>query len=146
LERSNTRNIEHALKRFGLTEEALFEKLKHKLSDVDFNLLNKNKRAFMSEPKLVANAYAFAALLDRFNYGSLSTHIKADVFLDQAINTVIAVSGKNEERLSYRSQFESQIDFSKTSGLDYFVSALAIGWQAKWLKPNDGESKGITND
>ena len=128
LERSDTRSVIHALRRFGLTKEDLFSRLKQKLSDEHFELLKKNKRAVLSEPKLVAAAYAYASVLDRLEYGTLSTHLESDVLFDQAVNAAIALSGKSQDWQRFRELLVS----SQNNSLELFVQAVSVGWQAKW--------------
>lgn len=142
LERSTTRSVEHALRRFGVHDHLLLEKLKPNLSERDFELLCCNKRGWMTDPKLVANAYAFAAIMDRANYGTLSDHIEPDIFLDHAALTAVAVSGDHDHWASFRAQIDlqiqtrSQAQISVPTGSDYFITALAIGWRAKWSREN----------
>ena len=128
LERSDTRSIMHALGRFGLTKKPLLAKLKQKLADQQFELLEKNARAVFSEPKLVAAAYAYASVLDRLEYGTLSRTIENDVLLDQAVNAAIALSGQSQDW----QQFRQQLSVTENDQLDLFAQAIAIGWQSKW--------------
>ena len=128
LERSDTRSVIHALGRFGLTKKDLLSKLKERLNDEHFDLLKKNRRAVLSEPKLVAAAYAYASVLDRLEYGTLSTHLENDVLFDQAVNAAIALSGKSQDWQQFREYLVS----TQNNKLDLFVQAIAIGWQAKW--------------
>ncbi len=128
LERSDTRSVMHALGRFGLTKKPLLAKLKQKLADQQFELLEKNARAVFSEPKLVAAAYAYASVLDRLEYGTLSRTIENDVLLDQAVNAAIALSGQSQDW----QQFRQQLSVTENDQLDLFTQAIAIGWQSKW--------------
>ncbi len=128
LERSDTRSVMHALGRFGLTKKPLLDKLKQKLADQQFELLEKNARAVFSEPKLVAAAYAYASVLDRLEYGTLSRTIENDVLLDQAVNAAIALSGQSQDW----QQFRQQLSVTENDQLDLFTQAIAIGWQSKW--------------
>ena len=130
LERVDTRSVLHALGRFGLSEKSLLQRLDTLLSDDSFKLLTQNKRAVLSDPKIVATAYAYAAILDRLQYQSLSKHIAYDVLLDQAVNTAIATSDKSLHWQRYRDQLSSIPD----DELDLFVHAIAIGWSDRWAK------------
>ena len=128
LERSDTRHIVHALKRFGGTSDYLVNALEKELDKDSFDLFKKNKKSVFKDAKLVAAAYAYAALLDRLEYQTLSRNIERDVLLDQAVNAAIAVSGKSQHWQDFRQQFE----FKQDHELDLFIQAIAIGWKAKW--------------
>ena len=128
LERSDTRNVVHALKRFGGTSDYLVGALEQELDKDSFELFKKNKKSVFKDAKLVASAYAYATLLDRLEYQTLSRNIERDVLLDQAVNAVIAVSGKSQHWQDFRQQFE----FKQDHELDLFIQAIAIGWKAKW--------------
>ena len=128
LERSNTRHVVHALKRFGGTSDYLIGALEQELDKSSFDLFKKNKKSVFKDAKLVAAAYAYAALLDRLEYQTLSRNIERDVLLDQAVNAAIAVSGKSQHWQHFRQQF----DFKQDHELDLFIQAIAIGWKAKW--------------
>jgi len=128
LERSDTRSVVHALGRFGLTKEDLLAKLRERLAGESFDLLNKNARAVFGEPKLVAAAYAYASILDRLEYGTLSRNLENDVLFDQAVNAAIALSGQSQNW----QQFREQLTSVENDRLDLFVQAIAIGWQTKW--------------
>lgn len=130
LERSDTRSIIHSLGRFGMTKNSVLSTLEKQMNNDDFELLKKNKKSVFREPKLVAAAYAYAALLDRLEYGTLSPHIESDVLLDQAVNAAIAVSGKSQDWQYFRSQLSSINDDKLTP----FINAISAGWQRKWVK------------
>ncbi|MEM8500349.1 MAG: adenosylcobinamide amidohydrolase [Pseudomonadota bacterium] len=128
LERTGTRSVLHALGRFGLTHKILLSRLEKKLSIDDFALLQNNERAVFTEPKLVAAAYAYASVLDRLEYGTLSRHLENDVLIDQAVNAAIALSGASQQS----QQFRARLGRTQADQLDFFVSAIAVGWEAKW--------------
>ncbi len=130
LQRSDTRNILHALGRFGINQDELLQQLPQYLNQDEFELFERNKQSVFSDPKLVAAAYAYAALLDRFEYGSLSPHIQNDVLMDQAVNAAIALSGKSQNWQEFRAGL--QLNVTEKTAL--FVQAMALGWSAKWVK------------
>lgn len=130
LERSDTRHITHALGRFGGTKPELLSRLKELLDKDSFDLLKKNKGSVFKDAKLVAAAYAYAAVLDRIEYSTLSTNIQNDALLDQAVNAAIAISGKSQHWQAFR----DQINFDQSKPLDSFIQAAAIGWKAKWAQ------------
>ncbi|MEO0438318.1 MAG: adenosylcobinamide amidohydrolase [Pseudomonadota bacterium] len=123
-----TRNIFHALGRFGLTEEELVAQVVNAVGDSDAKLFSDNKEALFNDAKLVAAAYAYAALLDRIEFGVLTNNIQADVLIDQAVNAAIAVSADGH----YANDFRSNLVFDNRDPLGAFVQAIAIGWQKKW--------------
>jgi len=130
LERSSTRSVTHALGRFGANEEYLLKKLASKLDKGTFDLLKQNKHSVFRDAKLVAAAYAYAAILDRLHYQTLSPTIRNDVLLDQAANTAMALSSTNEQWQQLRDQLEPQ----RGDALDLFVQAMAIAWRTKWAQ------------
>lgn len=130
LERSSTRSIVHALGRYGLTEKDLLSKLKTKLDKDQFELFKNNKESVITAPKLVAAAYAYAAVLDRIEYGTLSSNIANDVLFDQAVNAAIATSVRSDLWHDFRAALEP----SSEDQINLFVQAIALGWQKKWAK------------
>ncbi len=133
LEYSNTRNVLHALGRFGATKPMLLERLKDWLSEDSFALLQKNHNAVFTDAKLVAAAYAYAAVLDRLEYQTLSSNIKNDVLLDQAVNAAIAASGQSQQWQYFRDQLKLKNN-SQDCPIDLFIQAIAVGWLEKWSK------------
>jgi len=130
LQRSDTRSVMHALGRYGLTQKTLLAELEPYLDKQQLELFRKNKTAITTSPRLVATAYAYAALLDRIEYGTLSKNIVNDVLLDQAVNVAIATSGRSDYWNSFRIDLQPVPD----SQLSLFVQAVALGWQKKWSK------------
>ena len=128
LERSDTRHLTHALGRFGGTKPALLKRFEELLDEDDYELLKKNKGIVFKDAKLVAAAYAYASVLDRVEYQTLSKNIQNDALLDQAVNAAIAISGKSQ----YWQVFREQLNVDSNNRLDLFVQATALGWQAKW--------------
>ena len=128
LERSDTRHIVHALSRFGGTKPALLMRFKELLDKESYALLSKNKASVFRDAKLVAAAYAYASLIDRIEYQTLSANIESDALLDQAANAAIAISGNSQHWQTYR----EQLSYDKSDPLSLFIQATALGWQAKW--------------
>ena len=71
-----------------------------RLSADDFALLQKNLKAVVYEPRVVASAYAFAAVWDRVRYGTLSQELAAPVLRQQAAILATALAAKPEAYLS----------------------------------------------
>ena len=138
LERSATASITNALGRFGLSEPVLMASLKEQLPDSSFALLAENELSFLTEPRTVASAYAFAAILDRFQYGTLSPQLAPEVLKDAAANVAVAISMRPADWRRYWQAINvstvsgNDVDKVTTVAIAAFVEALAIGWQAKW--------------
>lgn len=128
LERSNTRSLTHALGRHGLTESLLFEQLKIQLPATSYQLLDSNRHSILEEPRVVASAYAFAAVLDRLQYGTLSYSVAGEVIRDQAANVAVSVSAQSARW----PEFWQSTQVDKDNLMNSFISAIARGWQAKW--------------
>ena len=129
LERSCTQTMLQAMGRFGLSEKKLFESLKESLPVDVYSLLANNRHAVLIEPRVVAAAYAFAAILDRIQYGTLSKSISAEVLRDQAANIAVGVSS----RPSLWCDYWRQLPTEAKDPLTLFIAAIALGWKTKWL-------------
>lgn len=128
LEASSTRNITRALGRFGLSEKNLLLQLKKQLSDRSYQLLLKNKNAMLTEPRVAAAAYAYAAVLDRLQYKTISVQLAQETLKDQAANVAVALSFKTRQW----SSFWVKITVKDDDYLAPFIQALALGWEEKW--------------
>jgi adenosylcobinamide amidohydrolase len=130
LEPSYTRSITRALGRFGLSERELLSRLKANLPSKTYDLLVQNQLTVTMEPKLSAATFAYAAILDRLQYGTIPPNLAGEVLRDQAANVAIALSatpGKWNE-------FWSEIPANSKDRLDPFVIALVLGWQSRWAE------------
>jgi hypothetical protein len=116
------------LGRYGLTEQYLFDGLKELLPSLSYELLNDNRISVLKEPRVVASAYAFAAVLDRIQYGTLTRTLAAEVIKDQAANVAVSVSAQSDRWPDYW----QSIDVCPNNLVHSFVSAVAMGWQHKW--------------
>jgi hypothetical protein len=128
LERSSTRSITRALGRFGLTEPELLARLKKALPDASFELPTKNQLTVTMEPRVSAAAYAYAAVLDRLQFGTLPDELRADMLRDQAATAAVALSSRSDRW----SLFRSSLPATDIDLLEPFVQGLALGWQARW--------------
>ena len=68
LEPSYTRGLFHALGRYGMREQTIFDDLSTLLDLADLELLRKNNKAAFYEPLVGAAAHALAAVLDRVRH------------------------------------------------------------------------------
>lgn len=128
LERSHTRSIVRALGRFGLTEAALRERLRKMLPAQSYELLEKNALGVMMEPRVSATAFAYAAVLDRLQYGTLPADLAGELLRDQSASVAVALSAKP----ALWPEYWSKIPASSTDRLEPFVVGLALGWQTRW--------------
>ena len=128
LEASYTRNIFHALRRFGLTREQLMERIAPLLSSQELALLNQNDQAVFYDPQIAACAYAFAAVLDRVRYGTIPSGLASEALRQQAANIASALAGKPGQWTEYW----RQLSVDEQDPAAALVEALALGWKAKW--------------
>lgn len=128
LERSYTRGITRALGRFGLTHEELMKRLQQALPPDSYDLLVKNTLAVTMEPRVSAAAYAYAAVLDRLQYGTLPPELSTDMLRDQAATAAVGLSSK----AARWSEFRGRIPVPAGDRLAPFVHGLALGWTARW--------------
>ena len=128
LEPSYTRNVDRALGRFGLTEKELLSRLQKSLPAKSYDLLVANLRGITYEPRVAAAAYAYAAVLDRIDYGTLPRALAGEVLRDQAANVAVSLSLKPARW----SEFWSQVDVNQDDLVQPFVQGLQMGWQARW--------------
>jgi len=128
LEVSLTRNIIHALGRFGLTEARLIQEVGAQLKEQDRLLFEQNRQAVLFEPALASRAYAYAAILDRIHYGTLPRALASEVLREQAAGMASALAAKP----SLWFEFFQQITVNEEQPLDAVITALALGWSQKW--------------
>lgn len=128
LEPSYTRSITRALGRFGLTETELLARLRKALPEKNYELLTKNQLGVTMEPRLAAAAFAYAAVLDRIQYGTVPAELAGEMLRDQAAGVAAAVSRKPTDWADYW----KQISAAPTDRLAPFVEALALGWKTRW--------------
>lgn len=129
LEFSMTRSIFHALGRYGLDEPSFTTNLAPLLSERDLELLTRNFKSVVFEPKVAAAAYAIAAILDRIRYGTLPAGSARDIFRQQAATLATNLSAQPDRWPHfYRELSESDPD----QPMRAIFSAIALGWSSKW--------------
>jgi adenosylcobinamide amidohydrolase len=141
LERSYTRNVTRALGRFGLTDKELHVRLQAILPKASYDLLKQNEMAVVYEPRVAAAAYAYAAVLDRLQYGTLPEQLAATMLRDQSANVAVALSSK----LALLGEYWMQIPEQPKDRLEPFVKALALGWQTRWTSNDAASAATSTN-
>jgi adenosylcobinamide amidohydrolase len=129
LEFSMTRSIFHALARYGLDEPGFATNLAPLLSERNLELLRKNLKSIVYEPKVAAAAYAIAAILDRIRFGTLPASSARDIFRQQAA-TLAANLSAEPARWPYFYQELAQADPDQP--VRTILSAIALGWSSKW--------------
>ena len=128
---SATGDAMHALGRFGLTTERIQRDLSLHLKGASLEIARQNLRALLHEPRLVAAAFAYAAVLDRLQYGTLPPSSAREVLRDQAatVATALALAPGRWHELWQRLAPEED------DAVALFVQALALGFEAKWSPP-----------
>ena len=129
LEASYTRGIFHALGRYGLKEQTIFDELGGRLTQGDLDLLRKNAKAVFYDPLVGAAAHAVAAVLDRVRHGTLPQSIARDAVIQQAATLAASLSAQPDRWVEFRARLHAAGESDpKTLVLD----ALALGWSEKW--------------
>ncbi len=129
LEPSYTRGIFHALGRYGLKEQTIFDELGGRLTQGDLDLLRKNAKAVFYDPLVGAAAHAVAAVLDRVRHGTLPQSIARDAVIQQAATLAASLSAQPDRWVEFRARLHAAGESDpKTLVLD----ALALGWSEKW--------------
>lgn len=156
LEPSRTRNLAHALGRFGVTEEGLRAAMAAHLGEKDRELLANNYLGVLHEPQVAGAAYALAAVQDRIAYGVLPEAGAAELLLNQAALMAASLAARPGEFPRFRSALAESAaawagdaaappgpeaargaasDAAPSSAsriLPLIARALALGWAAKW--------------
>lgn len=128
LEPSVTRSLTHALRRFGFSEAAFIDAMRHRLDPSFMELLEKNRNAVLFEPQVAAAAFAFASVLDRIRFGVLPPSIGREVLRHQAA-TIAASLSTQIERWSH---FFRKVQVDDNQPLNAVYDAIGLGWMAKW--------------
>jgi adenosylcobinamide amidohydrolase len=129
LERSITRGIFHALRRYGVKEPALMERLGRLLDAADLELLRRNAPAVFYEPLVGAAAHALAAVLDRIRHGTLPASCAQAALAQQAANLAASLAAKPHRWPEFRARLHAA---RTEEPLALVASAIAIGWSEKW--------------
>ncbi|MDB5105470.1 MAG: hypothetical protein JWP91_3159 [Fibrobacteres bacterium] len=128
LEPSRTRNLIHALGRFGVEEAKLLEAACAHLEEKDRALLQANFQAVVHEPLVAGAAYALAAVRDRIAYGTLPEASGRELLANQAAMMAAGLAAKTEAFPYFRSALAAQ-----SSDIPALAAqALALGWREKW--------------
>ena len=128
LEASRTRDLFHALGRFGLTQARAEERLPALLPARRYDLLQKNWNAVFHDPGSAAAAHAFAAVLDRIAFGTLPPGLANELLRQQAACLACSLAAKPEAWPAFRAQLGAAPD----DPVEWVLRAIALGWDAKW--------------
>ncbi len=129
LEASTTRLLFQALGVYGITEATFLAATQPLLSERDFELLRRNFKSVVYEPKVAAAAFAMASVLDRIRYGTIPASAASDIFRQHAATLATSLSAKPESWLDFYSKL-SAADTEQAAATIF--SAIALGWSEKW--------------
>jgi hypothetical protein len=129
LEPSYTRSIFVALGRYGLKEQNFPEGIAPLLTERELELLKKNLKSVVYEPKVAAAAFAIAAVLDRIRFETLPGKAVQDVFRQQVAILAANLAAQPDHWPYFYSQL-SEADPAQPIGA--ILSAIALGWSSKW--------------
>lgn len=128
LEPSRTRDLFHALGRFGFTQTRAVEGLADLLPKRRYDLLQKNWNAVFHDPGSAAAAHAFAALLDRIAFGTLPPGLAHEVLCQQAACLACSLAAKPDSWPAFR----AELALAPDDPVELILRAIALGWNAKW--------------
>ncbi len=129
LEPSYTRSIFVALGRYGLSEPKFTEDLAPLMTERELDLLKKNFKSVIYEPKVAAVAFAIAAVLDRIRFGTLPANAVQDIFRQQVAILAANLAAKPDEWPYFYTQL-SEADPAQP--IPAVLSAISLGWSSKW--------------
>ena len=132
LEPSYTRGLFHALGRYGVKEETVFDDLEELLDPGDLQLLRKNKNAAFYEPLVGAAAHALASVLDRARHHTLPSSVLPEAIVQQAATLAASLAAKPHRWPEFHARLRATTQFEPKA---LVLAAIAIGWHDKW-RPN----------
>lgn len=125
LEPSRTRNLFHALKRFGLREEQLRSALQ---AQEQKEFLLDSLTMVAHDPRVSAAAYALAGVLDRERAGTLPPDSAQEAIRWQLALLAASVAGKPEQFATHLASIPLQSELP-----ELLAHAIGIGWREKWM-------------
>lgn len=132
LEPSRTRNLAHALGRYGISEDALRAAMGAHLGEADRALLEANFLGVIHEPQVAGSAYALAAVRERIDFGVLPPAAASELLANQAALMAAALAAKPESFPAFRAALSAGAAVPAGGMLSLVARALALGWAAKW--------------
>lgn len=128
-----TANIYYALDRFGLTQQRLLDEISRQVPESLFVASKSNLASIQYDSELVAAAYEYAIILDRVQYGTLTSQEALAALQNLSASIAVEVSGKPEDWPDYR----QRIVMSQSDLISAFVAAVVIGLQEKLMGHED---------
>ncbi len=128
LDPSRTRNLVHALGRFGIDEVRLLEAAEALLGEEDRALLKANFQAVVHDPLIAGAAYALAAVRDRIAFGTLPESSGRELLANQAAMLAAGLAARTEAYPAFRAALAAE-DLDMPA---LVAKALALGWREKW--------------
>lgn len=146
LEPSYTRGLFHALGRYGIKLETIFDALADQLDPVDLELLRKNSNAAFYEPLVGAAAHALATTLDRVRHGTLPPSAAPDAVVQQAALLAASMAARPDRWTDFRARLHATAlalrardggapltrDTIAAQARPLILAAVALGWSEKW--------------
>ena len=129
LEPSYTRGLFHALGRYGLREQTIFDDLSTLLDPPDLELLRRNSKAAFYEPLVGAAAHALAAVLDRVRHQTLPASVVPDAVVQQAATLAASLAAQTDRWAEFRTRLHGGGQFEPKP---LILAAIALGWSEKW--------------
>jgi len=129
LEPSYTRSIFVALGRYGLNEPKFTDDIASFMTERELDLLKKNFKSVVYEPKVAAAAFAIAAVLDRIRFETLPVNTAQDVFRQQVAILAANLAAKPDSWPYFYTQLS---DADPAHPVKAVLSAIARGWSSKW--------------
>jgi adenosylcobinamide amidohydrolase len=129
LEASVTRGVFHALGRYGVREQTIFEDLAGRLESSDLELLRRNSKAAFYEPLVGAAAHALAAVLDRARHQTLPASVLPEAVVQQAATLAANLAAAPHRWVEFHERLRAA---PYTAPKDLVIGAVALGWREKW--------------
>lgn len=146
LEASRTRHLSHALGRFGLTRKKLSTMIEQQVKPDQKAFLLDSLEMIENDPRVSAQAYAIAAILDRRQYDILPKRSADESLVWQAALLATSLSGNAEkfcviQKELYQEFLEDspQLKLDPKNGVahlqiaELLVKAIELGWSEKWM-------------
>jgi adenosylcobinamide amidohydrolase len=129
LEPSYTRGVFHALGRYGLKEQTIFDDIAGLLDAPDLELLRRNSKSAFYDPLTGAAAHALGTVLDRVRHGTLPDSVLPDAIVQQAATLAASLAAKPHLWAEFRTRLLRQGQFDARP---LILAAIALGWSEKW--------------
>jgi adenosylcobinamide amidohydrolase len=129
LEPSYTRGLFHALGRYGMKEQTVFDDLSTLLDPPDLELLRRNSKAAFYEPLVGAASHALAAVLDRVRHQTLPASVVPDAVVQQAATLAASLASQPDRWAEFRTRLHASRQFEPKP---LILAAIALGWSEKW--------------